>query len=210
MATDTVSRRVTEIPEPPIARLLFADTRLAPLWLIIRLYVGYEWLEAGWGKITNPAGVWVGAKAGTALTGFIQGALQKTSGDHPDVNSWYAAFLQNVVLPNAALWSYFVAFGEVLVGLGLIVGLFTGIAAFFGGLMNANYLMAGTVSTNPLLFILATWLVLAWRVAGYWGLDRWALPLLGVPGAPGTLFQRETTATPERTVTSQSGRGSGT
>ena len=100
-----------------------------------------------------------------------------------------------------ALWSYFVAFGEALVGLGLIVGLFTGIAAFFGGLMNANYLMAGTVSTNPLLFILATWLVLAWRVAGYWGLDRWALPLLGVPGAPGTLFQRETTAAPEGRTT---------
>jgi thiosulfate dehydrogenase [quinone] large subunit len=56
--------------------------------------------------------------------------------------------------------------------------------------MNASYLLAGTVSTNPVLFILATWLVLAWRIAGYWGLDRWLLPLLGVPGAPGTLFQR--------------------
>jgi thiosulfate dehydrogenase (quinone) large subunit len=210
MASESLSRRVTEIPEPPVARLLFADTRLAPLWLIIRLYVGYEWLVAGWGKITNPAGVWVGDKAGTALTGFIQGALQKTGGEHPDVAGWYAAFLQNVVLPNAALWSYFVAFGEVLVGLGLIVGLFTGIAAFFGGLMNANYLMAGTVSSNPLLFILATWLVLAWRVAGYWGLDRWVLPLLGVPGAPGTLFQRPATAAPEgSTATPQPRRGSG-
>lgn len=208
MTSEPLSRRVSEIPEPPLARLLFADTRLAPLWLIIRLYVGYEWLVAGWGKITNPAGVWVGAKAGTALTGFIQGALQKTSGDHPDVAGWYASFLQNVVLPNAALWSYFVAFGEVLVGLGLIVGLFTGIAAFFGGLMNANYLMAGTVSSNPLLFILATWLVLAWRVAGYWGLDRWALALLGVPGAPGTFFQRRATMAAEPTG-SQSRRGPG-
>lgn len=186
--------RPSEIPEPPITRLLFADTRLAPLWLVIRLYVGYEWLVAGWEKIANPAGVWVGSKAGTALTGFIHGALQKTSGDHPDVTGWYASFLQHVVLPNAALWSYFVAFGEVLVGLGLIVGLFTGIAAFFGGLMNANYLLAGTVSSNPILFILTTWLVLAWRVAGYWGLDRWALPLLGVPGALGVLFHHGTTA----------------
>ncbi|HEU5014567.1 MAG TPA: DoxX family membrane protein [Roseiflexaceae bacterium] len=192
MSADTFTPRANEIPEPPLARMLFANTRLAPLWLIIRLYVGYEWLMAGWEKITNPAGVWVGAKAGTAVTGFVQGALQKTSGEHPDVTGWYASFLQNVVLPNAALWSYMVAFGEVLVGLGLIVGLFTGIAAFFGGLMNANYLLAGTVSTNPLLFILATWIVLAWRVAGYWGLDRWALPMLGVPTAPGTLFQRHT------------------
>lgn len=181
------------IPEPPIARLLFADTRLAPLWLIIRLYVGYEWLSAGWGKLTNPAGVWVGARAGTAVAGFIQGALAKTSGDHPDVSGWYASFLSNVALPNAALFSYVVTFGEILVGIALILGLLTGIAAFFGGFMNASYLLAGTVSTNPFLFILATWLVLAWRVAGYWGLDRWALPLLGVPGAPGTLFRARPT-----------------
>jgi thiosulfate dehydrogenase [quinone] large subunit len=194
MATNTLDRRVSEIPEPPIARFLFADTRLAPLWLIIRLYVGYEWLMAGWEKITDPAGVWIGAKSGTAITGFVQGALQKTGGEHPSVAGWYASFLQNIVLPNATLWSYMVAFGEVLVGLGLIVGLFTGIAAFFGGLMNANYLLAGTVSTNPILFILATWLVLAWRVAGYWGLDRWALPMLGVPGVPGTLFQHRAAA----------------
>jgi thiosulfate dehydrogenase [quinone] large subunit len=89
-----------------------------------------------------------------------------------------------------------VTFGEILVGIALILGLLTGIAAFFGGFMNASYLLAGTVSTNPFLFILATWLVLAWRVAGWWGLDRWALPLLGVPGAPGTLFQGRTTGEP--------------
>jgi thiosulfate dehydrogenase [quinone] large subunit len=191
MRTGAVPRtNPTEIPEPGIARLLFADTRLAPLWLIIRLYVGYEWLMAGYEKFTDPAGVWVGAKAGTAITGFAKGALAKTGGAHPNVAGWYGAFLQNVVMPNAALWGYMITAGEILVGLGLILGLFTGIAAFFGGFMNANYLLAGTVSSNPMLFILATWLVLAWRVAGWWGLDRWALPLVGVPGAPGTLFRR--------------------
>lgn len=191
MVTQTsVPTKVTEIPEPPIARLLFADTRLAWFWLLVRLYVGYEWVHAGYEKIVNPAGVWVGPKAGAAINGFVQGALKKTTGDHPDVNSIYAGFLQNFVLPNAQIWSYMITFGEVLVGLGLIFGLFTGIAAFFAGFMNANYLLAGTVSTNPLLFIMATWLVLAWRVAGYYGLDRWALRWLGAPGAPGTLFQR--------------------
>src|SRR5690606_13786376 len=98
-----------------------------------------------------------------------------------DVSGWYAAFLENVALPNATLFSYLVAYGELLVGLGLIVGLLTGIAAFFGSLMNISFLFAGTISTNPLLFILATWLVLGWKVAGWYGLDRWALPLLGTP-----------------------------
>jgi thiosulfate dehydrogenase (quinone) large subunit len=94
------------------------------------------------------------------------------------------------VLPHAAAWGWAVSLGELAVGAALVLGLLTGLAAFFGGLMNANYLLAGTVSTNPLLFILATWLVLAWRVAGSWGVDRWLLPALGVPGAPGRLFRR--------------------
>ena len=179
-----------EIPEPNITRFLFADTRLAPLWTLIRLFVGYEWLMAGWGKLTNPAGVWVGDKAGTAVSGFLNGALTKTTGDHPDVQGFYAWFIQNVALPNAALMGYMVTFGELLVGIALFLGLFTGIAAFFGGFLNANFLMAGTVSSNPMLFVLATLLVLAWRTSGYWGLDRWVLPRIGVPGSPGPLHNR--------------------
>lgn len=176
----TVSRyQSTELPEPPLSRFLFADTRLAPLWAILRLYVGYQWLHAGWGKLTNPAGVWVGAKAGTAVTGFVHGALAKAGGEHPDVTGWYATFLREVALPHAAAFSYMVTLGEILVGVALILGLLTGLAAFFGGFMNASYLLAGTVSVNPVLFILETWLVLAWRVAGWWGLDRWILPKLG-------------------------------
>jgi thiosulfate dehydrogenase (quinone) large subunit len=96
--------------------------------------------------------------------------------------------LENVVVPNAAIFAYMVTFGEILVGLALITGLATGIAAFFGGLMNASFIFAGTAGANPLMFILAILLMLSWRVAGYWGLDRWVLPAIGIPGYPGTLF----------------------
>lgn len=180
------AQQVTTLEEPPLAKLLFADVRLAWIWLILRLYVGWEWLSAGWEKLNSD--VWVGSKAGTALTGFIQGALAQTGGAHPNVQSWYAWFLEYIVLPNAKLWSYLVTWGEVLVGIALILGLLTGIAAFFGSFMNVNYLLAGTVSTNPILFVIATWLVLAWRTAGWWGLDRWVLPALGTPWQPGEVF----------------------
>jgi thiosulfate dehydrogenase [quinone] large subunit len=166
------------VPENPVSRFLFSDTRSAIIWLIVRLYVGFIWLKSGWGKIHAPA--WTGENAGAAVSGFIKGALAKAE-EGKDVTGWYAAFLENVVLPNAKVFSFLVAYGEVLVGLGLIVGLFTGIAAFFGSFMNVIFLFAGTVSSNPLLFILATWLVLAWKNAGWYGLDRWALPLLGTP-----------------------------
>jgi thiosulfate dehydrogenase (quinone) large subunit len=183
------NRKVQTIEDSPIARSLFGDVRWAWIWLLLRLYLGYEWLSAGWGKLQSD--VWVGSQAGVALTGFINGALTKASGDHPDVQAWYAAFLQNVVLPNAAFWGRLVAAGETLVGITLILGLFTGIAAFFGSFMNVNYLLAGAVSTNPILFVIATWLVLAWKTAGWLGLDRWVLPALGTPWSPGRVFKPE-------------------
>ena len=186
------------IDESPAARILFGDVRLSWLWLLIRLYAGYEWISAGYEKLINPA--WFGANAGTAMAGFINGAIAKATGEHPAVQNWYAAFLQNAVLPNARLWSYLITLGEFLVGVALILGIFTGIAAFFGGFMNVNYLMAGTVSTNPMLFVVATWLVLAWRTAGWIGLDRWILPSLGTPWRPGRIFQvKKDTSTPTPT-----------
>jgi thiosulfate dehydrogenase [quinone] large subunit len=158
---------------------LFADTRFAWFWLIVRLYVGWEWLTAGWHKLGTPA--WTGDAAGAAVQGFLAGALQKTSGLHPDVSGWYASFIQNVGLPNAATISYVVTYGEIAIGIALILGIFTGIAAFFGTFLNLNYLFAGTVSTNPLLLLLQLFLILAWRTAGWLGLDRYVLPALGTP-----------------------------
>lgn len=182
----TALRTPTHAPRTPItvpdtrwSHLLFADTRLAPVWALLRIYVGWQWLTAGWHKATG--GGWIGAEAGGAVSGFLKGALAKTAGDHPDVTGGYAWFIEHVALPNAALFSHLVTFGELTVGVALILGLFTGAAAFLGGFLNANFLLAGTVSSNPVLFILATWLVLGWRVAGWLGLDRWVLPRVGVP-----------------------------
>jgi thiosulfate dehydrogenase [quinone] large subunit len=189
METDKQKQVVRRLEDPPIARALFSEVRWAWIWIIPRLYLGWEWLQAGWGKLGNPA--WTGSNAGAAITGFVNGALQQTGGEHPDVQAWYAWFLENLVLPNAELWGYLITFGEILVGIALILGIFTGIAAFFGSFMNVNYLLAGTVSSNPILFVIATWLVLAWRTAGWWGLDRWALPALGTPWSPGLVFEPE-------------------
>lgn len=168
-----------KIQDPPIAQALFADTRYAWIWLIVRLYVGWQWLQEGIEKAQSP--VWMGPHAGAFLEKWVTGALIKTQGAHPDVQWWYAAFLKAVVLPHAAVWSYAVTCGEIFVGIGLILGLFTGIAAFFGTLMNGSYLLAGTVSINPILFALASLIVLAWKTAGWYGLDRWVLAYVGTP-----------------------------
>ncbi len=188
------TRSVESIPLSPLSKLLFANTRIAWLWFILRLYVSYQWLTAGIAKLTghsiafgsfgkaSPGGAWVFTAHGNAgLENFIASALTHANGPVPSVQGWYAAFLEHVVLPNTIVFSYLITFGEVLVGLGLLLGAFTGIAAFFGLVMNMNYLFAGAISINPILCICSLLLVLAWRVSGFWGIDRYLLPLLGTP-----------------------------
>jgi len=136
-------------------------------------------LNAGWHKVTDSN--WVGANAGTSVRGFLERAVTLASGERPSVTGWYAWIIENIFLPIAPVMSYLVAFGETLIGIALIVGFLTGLMAFLGGLMNVAFLLAGTLSSNPVMFLLATWIVLAWRIAGYYGLDYWVLPWVGAP-----------------------------
>src|SRR5205085_9084975 len=183
--------RTERFPEPAISRFFLGSAGSSVLWFVVRMDVGAQWLLAGWEKVTSPA--W--GTSGKALSGFAAGALAKTSGANPSVQGWYAWFLQHLVLPNAGLFSFLVTWGEVAVGVGILVGILTGIAAGFGVLMNLNYLLAGTVSINPVLGMFGLFLVLSWRVCGWIGFDRWLLPALGLPWKPGTVFRsRETPA----------------
>jgi len=175
MAVKNNPVQVDAIPQRFGIRFI-SDARWAWFWLIVRLYAGWQWLTSGWAKLTDPG--WVGGKAGSSLTGFLNHSLTLATGAHPNVQPWYAWFVQNVVLPQSAVWSYVVSFGEFLVGVGLVLGILTGLAAFFGGLMNFNYLLAGSVSINPILLVMEIGLVLAWRIAGWWGGDRWLQPAL--------------------------------
>jgi thiosulfate dehydrogenase [quinone] large subunit len=71
------------ISEAPWANFLFNNKKSAILWLVLRIYVGWQWVSAGWEKLHSS--IWSGPDAGGALSGFINGALSKASGDHPDV-----------------------------------------------------------------------------------------------------------------------------
>jgi thiosulfate dehydrogenase [quinone] large subunit len=143
------------------------------LWTILRVYLGYNWVISGLGKVYGTgADVWIGSQAGVAITGFLNGALAKTSGAHPDVQPWYAWFINHVALPNAKIFGFMVAWGELLVGIALILGMFTSLALLASLLLNFNYMFAGSVSVNPMFIIEA--LILLWTgwAAYYWGLDR--------------------------------------
>ena len=170
---------MVEVQSPAFARYLFGNTRAGLFWLPIRIFVGFEWLEAGWGKLSGTG--WT--DGGDALLGFWQYAVSIPEQGHPPITyDWYRSFIQFLIDNNAQTWmGWVVPLGELAVGLGLLFGALTGVAAFFGSLLNMSFMLAGSASTNPVLFTLAIGLMLAWKVAGYYGLDRWLLPLLGVP-----------------------------
>ncbi len=152
------------------------DTRLAWVWLVARIYVGWIWLEAGWEKLQSPA--WVGDQAGTAVAGFLSHSLTLTSGDHPAVLGWFGWLIENIGLHNAELFSYLITYGEIVVGIALILGLLTFAAAGAGAFMNFAYMLSGSTGLNPLMFVIQVLLIFAWRTAGWFGLDKVLLPRL--------------------------------
>ena len=195
VATRTLRHQAAGLPtalasqgvrDPQVAHVLFADARSAPVWLGIRLYIGYEWIAAGYEKVTGKG--WM--DGGAALKGYWTSTTAIPATGKPAITyGWFRDLLTYMLRHQWYVWfAKLIAVGEVLVGLGLIVGCLVGFAAFFGAVMNFNYMLAGSASTNPVLFALAIALILAWKVAGYWGVDRVLLPALGAPWSPGKVF----------------------
>jgi thiosulfate dehydrogenase (quinone) large subunit len=174
--------------DPTVWKLLMGNAYWSIFWMPIRFFVGLQWLQAGEHKLRDDA--WMGG--GTALQGFWERAVAvpEPPGRAAITYSWYRDVLQYMLDNEWYSWfAKVVAVGEFMIGLGLLVGALVGIAAFFGTLLNFSFMLAGTTSSNPVLFGLTVFLVLAWKVAGYFGIDRILLPALGAPWSFGTLFK---------------------
>ncbi len=174
-----VTRNGQVVQDPPLVQKLLNQPLASLIWLPIRIWLGWQWFDAALHKISNPA--WV--STGDALKGFWTNAVAIPEAGRPAITfDWYRAFLQTMLDAQAYTWfAKVVAYGELLIGIGLILGAFTGIAAFFGGFMNWNFMMAGSASSNPLLFVAAVGLILAWKVSGYIGADFFLLRWIGTP-----------------------------
>jgi thiosulfate dehydrogenase [quinone] large subunit len=157
------------LEDPDFVKFLLGDVCMAWVWLVARLYLGWQWLDAGRHNLTDAA---VPEAPARPLIHY----------------GWYRGFRQFMLDHEAYTWlTKLAAVGEVAIGVALILGAFTGVAACFGAFMNFNFMLAGSASTNPVLFLLALGIILAWKIAGYVGLDHWILPALGTPWRPGLL-----------------------
>lgn len=150
-------------------KLLRENNLVAAILTLLRVYLGWSWMTAGWGKVTG----------GFDASGFLQGAIANPvmKGEAAVYPGW-VSFLESFALPNAGLFSVMVAWGEFLVGLGLILGCLTTAAAFFAMVMNFSFLFSGTISSNPMNILMAVFIAAAGYNAGKFGLDRYVMPFL--------------------------------
>jgi thiosulfate dehydrogenase [quinone] large subunit len=155
--------------------LVFRNTVAAPVWLVVRVWLGYEWLSAGMEKLSaHGAASWFGHAP--ALAGFVHGAdaawanRAKAFG-HPAVHyAWFLDFL-HFVAGHGALFGPLVVFSEILIGLGLITGTCTRWAAIGAVALNLMYICGGSAGVNGVFLVTEVLLIGAWRVAGHIGGD---------------------------------------
>lgn len=192
--TDEPSADEVDIREWRFVRFLYHGRDAAPFYLGLRLFLAWEWLDAGWSKVTNPA--WV--QTGDALRIYWERAVALPVPPARPAITYpaYRAFIQYMLDNGWYTWfASVVAWGEVLIGLGFLFGGLIGFAAFFALLMNFAFLFAGTTSSNPMLIMLEVLILLGWRVAGWWGIDRLLLPRIGAPWVPRQSVEEQRTAT---------------
>ncbi len=177
MKNVVTTRKNEEITTAPWLSQLFNHPLAGLLWLPLRVWLGYQWIEASLHKLSSPA--WM--QTGAALQGFWSKAVAiPAQGNPPITYPWYRAFLQMLLNTQSYVWfAKLISVGELLIGIALILGIFTGFAAFMGGFMNWNFMMAGSASVNPLFLAISFALILAWKVAGYFGVDYILIPWSG-------------------------------
>ncbi|THA27621.1 DoxX family protein [Streptomyces sp. RKND-216] len=145
---------------PTGIRGALARSALLPL----RLFLGGTFVYAGLDKLTDP-GFLTGTGPGS-LTAMLEG-VRETAG---------AQWMVDLALKSPEGFGYAIAFGEIAVGAGALVGLLTRLAALGGALISLSFWLTVTWSTEPYYYgndlaYLMAWTPLLLAGAGRLSLD---------------------------------------
>ena len=150
----------------------------------LRLVVGAWFIKAVWTKLVlaYAGGILPYPVVSPRFLAFHPKRVAEFAADNPI--GWYKAFLQETVLPHASLFATLQTYGEVAVGLGLVLGLFTRLAAVIGLVLSMNYGLATQWMTFGqqgfhLLLISSMIIFLVTGAGRAWGLDAVLRPRAG-------------------------------
>jgi NADH dehydrogenase len=144
----------------------------ANFWLVpLRIYLGYMWVMSGLEKYHSG---WFDYQmlAGTADAASGASMMQLIGDQTP---GWYAWIVDTILVPNAMLFQKLIVFTEVGIGVALIAGLFTFIAAAVAVVMNINFMLS--TGLNDYWFLTASIACLGGAGRAF-GLDHYVIPFL--------------------------------
>jgi thiosulfate dehydrogenase (quinone) large subunit len=138
------------------------ESKLAALaWTAMRVWLGVMWIQAGSAKL------W-----GAESVAFLHGAGVAGFAAHgTPAYSWWGSFLHGFVVPNATPIGVVVAVGEFAIGLALVAGLFTRVAALGSLALLFTYVMSGTASVCAFYALFAIVILVMWRTSSWIGVD---------------------------------------
>ena len=146
-------------------------------WIVLlRVVVGAWFLKAVWTKLTlaHLWGVIPYPAVSPRFLGFHPKRVAEFAAGNPI--GWYKEFLEGTVLPHTKLFASLQAYGEACVGIGLILGLVTGLSALVGLFLSLNFALAAQWMSFGqqgfhLLLVTSMVIFLGTRAGRVWGLD---------------------------------------
>jgi len=150
----------------------------ADRWVVLlRVVVGGWFVKAVWTKFTYEL-LWDTVPyplVSPRFLGFYPKRVAEFAAGNPV--EWYKNFLEGTVLPNSKLFATLQTFGEAAVGLGLILGLLTGLTALVGLFLCLNYGLASQWMSFGqqgfhLLLVTSMVIFLFARAGRTWGVDQ--------------------------------------
>jgi thiosulfate dehydrogenase [quinone] large subunit len=135
----------------------------APVWTAMRVWLGVMWIQAGSAKLWGAEAAGFIHNSGAGVAGFA------THGT--PAYSWWGSFLHSFVVPNAGAIGILVAVAEFAIGVALVAGLFTRIAALGSLALLFTYVMSGTASVCAFYAAFAIVILVMWRTSSWIGVD---------------------------------------
>jgi thiosulfate dehydrogenase (quinone) large subunit len=132
-------------------------------WTAMRVWLGIMWIQAGTAKLWGKESAAFMHNNGAGVAGFA--AHGKAA------YTWWGSFLHHFVVPNSGWIGILVAVGEFAIGIALVSGLFTRLAALASLALLFTYVMSGTASVCAFYALFAIVILTMWKTASWLGAD---------------------------------------